>query len=393
MAVRAPRTHTRSKRALTSLLGTCALLLVLCMPAWSLVKSANADTSTALVGKVDSYALSAGVSIDVFVPHDYSPDERTYPVMFVFDPQRYMLAPIAYQTSLSWKDHAPQMLVVGINMPAKQRRQFLDKQADTLIEALTSEIAPLLAEHYATNGQKLLFGWEKAAGFAIELLADAPDFIDAYFLASSTYVTKARLKHLSKRLCKKHRKSFVYLTLSTSEDWAEQEHIGLLEVFERAPKSKLEWRFDVIKDGSHYSTPLVAINSGLNSYFRHYPPLRFHSVAAFNDFGGVTALQAHYARRAKQYAVPDEIHRQTIHYLFNQAVNENDYAQFVKLSDAFEGFLENYGYRPNFIQKYARFYAENGNSRSAVALIESGVARYPQAQQLKLALEALQPGG
>ncbi|MEW6991449.1 alpha/beta hydrolase [Colwelliaceae bacterium 6441] len=331
------------------------------------------------VGTVDSIKVGIQQAISIYLPDSYGTENNSFPVMYIIDGDKYFLNSIAYQKTLAWQSKSPEFIVVGINIDKKKRRDLLGKKSQEFIEIFQNQIIKYVDNNYRTNGKRMYFGWEMAGGFALDLFAQYPELIDAYFLASSTYFTKERIDRVESTLQdKKAISDFFYYTLGTVEAWSLDSHEMLSKVFTTANRANFKWELHISPSDDHYTTPLNTLNIGLASYFYDYAPIRFYSIKEFEIFGGINALKTHYKRRGESYQISTDIHSETKHYLLNQAINENDFYYFTKLVSEFDGFIESQNYSTGFILKIGQFYSDNKAIKEAVALYKSELIKNPE---------------
>lgn len=170
------------------------------------------------------------------------------------------------------------------------------------------------------------------------------------------------------------------------EAWSLESHKQFSEILAGDNKNNLMWRYKLLPEHDHYSTPLVTFNQGLGDYYQNYSPIRFYTLAEFEMFGGMEALSLHYQKRAKQYQVSPEIHHDTKHYLLNQAINEDNFEFFIAMTNVFEGFIERKGYSPGFLVKICSFYLANAQTDKAIDLYWLGLKKHSDSHQLNAEL-------
>jgi len=335
------------------------------------------------VGTIHSVALDSNQSISIYLPENYEIGKDKFPVMYIIDGDKYFLHSIAYQKTLTWKSKSPSFIVVGINIEKNRRRELLGKKSQKFIDIFQNKIINYVDKNYRTNNKRMYFGWEKAGGFALDLLSKRPKLIDAYFLASSTHFTKKRINSVKSQLQSKTAiAEFFYYTLGDVESWSLESHEKLSKVFTNTSKVGFEWKFDLSSSDDHYTTPLNTLNKGLTSYFNDYAPIRFYSIKEFEDFGGIYALKEHYQKRGEHYQISTNIHSETKHYLLNQAINEDNFSFFSMLVLEFDGFIEDQNYSTGFIMKIGQFYSDNEAIKEAIFLYKSELIKNPESQQV-----------
>jgi predicted alpha/beta superfamily hydrolase len=339
------------------------------------------------LGIVQTVKVDEHNTITIYLPDGYQQDKNNYPVIYVMDAQRYFLHAIAYQKTLVWQDKAPAFIVVGINTEDINRRELLDTKSSTFIATMQNDIVKYVDSHYRTNDLRMFFAWEMAGGFASELLATQPELFDAYFLASATFITESRLNLIKELFAKKPNVSgFLYCSLGAVESWSFESHQLLSNILNASATSAFKWKYNLSEHDDHYTTPLGTFNKGIAYYFQDYPPLRFYSLEEFKNFGGMKALKKHYENRGMHYQISTDIHKQTKHYLINQAINETNFVIFKELVHEFDDFIEKNNYRPAFLTKIGSFFVANGASDRAISLYKTGILENPDSDELNVEL-------
>jgi len=342
------------------------------------------------IGNIDSINFENSASVTVYLPDGYKGNNNKYPVMYVMDGERYFLNAIAYQKTLVWQEQSPDFIVVGINIEKKKRRELLGNKARDFINIFEHQIVSYVEKNYRTNDMNLYFGWELAGGFALDLFSMRPNLIDAYFLASSTRFTRERLDNVTQVLKSQNTvPEFLYYTLGEVESWAVRSHKMLAEILGDNTKENLKWKFNLSTDDNHYSSPLDTINKGLTQYFKGYSPIRFYSIKEFEDFGGLNALKTHYKNRGQHFNISTEIHDDTIHYLLNQSINDNEFEAFNMFVKEFDGFIAANNYSIGFIKKFGEFYVSNGEVQKAIDFYKSELPKNPGSEELQTAINRL----
>jgi len=342
------------------------------------------------IGNIHSVTFENSLSISIYLPDGYETNNNKYPVMYVIDGERYFLNSITYQKALTWQDNAPAFIVVGINTAKKERRELLGNKSLEFIDIFQNQIINYVEKNYRTKDMRMYFGWEMAGGFALDLFAKKPNLIHAYFLASSTHFTPERLDSVNKALQDKNTTSrFLYYTLGEVEAWSVKSHKTLEKILTNHTKKDFKWEFSLSEKDNHYTTPLDTFNQGLTQYFSGYSPIRFYTLAEFEVFGGLKALKEHYKKRGERFKVSNDVHDDTIHYLLNQSINENNFTQFKILVREFNGFIEEHNYSLGFISKIAKFYENNGAVKEAIYLYKSELLKAPESEKLQIELTRL----
>jgi len=334
-----------------------------------------------------SKTLNEHKKLQIYLPDSYDSSNKQYPVLYVFDSQRYFLHGITFQDTLVFQDKTPEAIVVGINTSGVEGQSFYTKKTTALTGFLQAELIPFINKTYRVSEERLFFGWERAAGYGLELIGKNPDLFSGYLLASPTLVFEERISAIEYQL-KQQRLTdkFISFNLGAVEFWSIDSANLLNELFlEHAPYNA-HWHFNILSKDDHYSTPLVTFNRGLQQYFSDYAPLRFYSIKEFNEYGGLSPLKQHYTQRGKRYGLPTEIHPDTKHYLLNQSLIENDIQSFQSLAREFAQHLKQYNYSERWINKFGRFYLKHGKHDLAYKLFSEAKTKFKQSALIECAI-------
>ena len=329
-----------------------------------------------------SEILQSDREIQLYLPDNYEASSNKYPVLYVLDGQRYFLNGITFQQNLTWQEITPEFIIVGIITDSQKRRTLFYDDSSLFIKFLETELIPKIHKDYRTLNQRIFFGWEMGAGLGVEILAEKPSLFTGFLLASPTHISSDRLEKLKIRLNIKPKKNqSIYASLGKVELWALQSMYELDSLFLQNKTEYISWKFSLLENENHYSTPLFTINEGLKSFFSDFGPLRFFSLNEFKNFGGLPALKKHYAKRGEKYQIDNEIHDDTKHYLFLQSVKENDFELFQELIKEFDGktFIANYYNQAHWFTRFSTFYLSNESYTDAIEILELGLSKFPQA--------------
>ncbi|CAM1371040.1 Predicted hydrolase of the alpha/beta superfamily [Tenacibaculum soleae] len=329
----------------------------------------------------NSKFLKAKQTIQIYVPPAYKiSKDRQFPVLYLLDGQEYFYYPIAYQNMLRFKDKSPAFIVVGINSDRKTRRQLYYKKSGDFMSFLEKELIPYIDSTYRTQKEKerLYFGWEMAGGLGLELCTKSPSLFSAYFIASPTHFSTKRLTALNTKLSKGLGSNpFFYITRANAKDDEFMEH-RLVELRTLLKKNKTtEWKFDLLEKDSHYSTPNKTIHNGLRQYFNDYDPLRFFSLKNYESFGGIAVINEYYKKRADRYQKPNEIHKETKHFLLLQALKDDNYKQFEIFATTFSKHLKTKLSNDFWVNRFARFYMKHQKVKKAIELYNIYLVKFP----------------
>ncbi|MEX0273402.1 MAG: alpha/beta hydrolase-fold protein [Flavobacteriaceae bacterium] len=330
--------------------------------------------------ELSSHILNEKREIYVYLPESYHLNsDKRYITLYIMDGQRYFLNAIAYQQSLSWQNKAPEFIVVGIKTDNQKRRELLYVDEQKFINFLKHDLVTYVDGHYRTSKQRFYFGWEMAAGIMPSILRMYPDLFQGYLLASPTHLTEPRLVKASEALNNKDTAYFGYATLADVEVWSVAPMRQLDSIFRSNKGANVMWKYDLVKNENHHSTPLRTINEGLNFYFKDYGPIRFYNLKEFEEFGGLRALYRFYHQRGRKYGILGDVHEDTKHFLFLEAWREDNVKQFKAFDGEFglHNFLSGRYNNPVLYSRYGSFYLAHGMYQQALQLFRKGLEGHP----------------
>lgn len=340
---------------------------------------------------VENFTLSSEVlkeeqQIKVYLPENYESTSQQYPVLYVLDGERYFLNGITYQKNLTFQDKSPYFIVVGImNNDNTKRKKYFHNQSDDYIKFIEKELVKYIDKNYRTLNERILFGWEMGAFLAIEIFNRHPSFFKSFILASPTHINTERINATSEMLKnKKELNNFFYMTLGLSETWALEHTNSWVNALEQNAPQKLSWKYEILEDENHYSTPLMAINKGLSLIFKDYEPKRFYSLEDFIEFGGIEAVSQYYKKRGQRYGIVTNIHDDTKHYLFLQSIIEDDFNWFEFFAKRFKlkEFMVDYYSNPLWFSRIANFYLKYDCVNKANEIYDIGLNKFKESAKL-----------
>ena len=256
---------------MTSIIRNIILILTVFISA----KSFSAPIVIAEGHTLDSSILKEDRQLQVYLPESYKQGDKHYPVLYVIDGQRYFLHAIAHQQTLLFQEKTPELIVIGLTTDSRKRRQWLYPKRQDFMAFLSDELVPWVDKNYRTSSEKLYFGWEMAAGLVPDLIVQKPTLFQAFFMASPTHINKQRIDDLTNYLRKPTSEHLIYASLGTVETWATGGMKALEQAVTSAPKHSITWKYDLLEDQDHYTTPLITIDNGLLEYFKDYGPSSF----------------------------------------------------------------------------------------------------------------------
>lgn len=142
------------------------LILILFSLFQSMAYSAHShgvDVTNSTAYSFTSQLLSKDMTIEVYLPENYSDKSEKYPVLYVLDGQWHVNSAIAIQKALRVPDDLPEMIVVGIKSSEPIRRTWFGAQSRTFHQVMADEVIPFVDSKWRTNNNRIVFGWEAGA--------------------------------------------------------------------------------------------------------------------------------------------------------------------------------------------------------------------------------------
>lgn len=328
---------------------------------------------------ISATALGQDRDIKVYLPASADPT-RSYPVLYVLDGQQYFYNGVAYEKSFTHFDRAPEFMVVGIeNYHPDRLKNLNDTKFADFIE---QELIPFIESNYPAGDDRLIFGWQSAGIFVTHLLLNRPHLFNAYFAASGV-TSSLDAKPLDALLEGKKLKQqkYVYFTMGAGETWFEKRVQAFSEFLGEKAGPNLKWEYELLEEDDHWSTPYRTIYRGLLNYYHDFEPLRFKSLAAVEEQGGLKHLEAHYAARGERYGVSKDIHRRTVFHLLRVAMSADNYTFFDDVmnrygSNQFSDWYK-WDHWNRFLHRYGRFYLKHNQPDKALAVFQKTRDKFP----------------
>jgi len=350
------------------------------------------NTGEILQLQVDSKYLDTERTLEVYLPPGYKEEQqKRYPVMYILDGQNYFLHPVAYQRMLHFKDKCPEFIVVGIDTDRKERREHLDGDSRLFANFLKEELIPKIYRDFRTLGPKerIYFGWELGASLGIQILGNNRELFSAFFLASPSHFTPARLEVLGNTIHMDGIQApFLYLTIAQEENHLEDAIHQIDLVYRSMGNNKPLFKTDIFPSEDHYSTPLKTINNGLKAYFSDYNTLRFHTLEAYDSFGDLKAIKAYYHQRGKRYGIPGEVHRTTQHFLLFNGMIEDNFERFEGYAEEFDAYLKN-PILEIWPIRFGGYFAEKNEMEKTLDILHAGLIKFPKSSRIPYQLGKL----
>lgn len=216
-----------------------------------------------------------------------------------------------------------------------------------------------------------------------QVLQNRPHLFNAYFAASGVSNQKGT-ESWEKFVAADHstRPKYLFFTLGAGEDWLTARIDAFSKVLTEKAGDGLRWEYELLEEDDHWSTPYRTIYRGLLKYYEDFRPIRFKSLEEFEEKGGLTYLNEHFAKRGDKYNVSKKVHRRTVFSLLSRAMSENNYP-------AFENFMNRFGesqlgdwykwdHWQRFLHRYGQFYLKHNQVDKALALFKVTREKFPE---------------
>lgn len=244
---------------------------------------ANTIFSQRVNETIQSEKLQETRAFTISLPSNYEFDvDKKYPVLVLLDGE-YLLNP--FEGTLKYGnywDDLPEMIIVAINQNYGETR-FNDSEYDytglpsekgaAFFEFIGFELLPFVEKKYRTQPFRIIAGHDTTAGFLnFYLYKDDPIF-NAY-ISLAPELAPAMEKRIAERLSLITKPLFYYQAIGSGDINEINNNAKILHGNINAiPNKKFKYRFDEIKDASHYSVVPQAIPQAIYFIFNGFQPI------------------------------------------------------------------------------------------------------------------------
>ena len=258
--------------------------------------SKNNYTSTKKIQPTTKYTelktlISAEVGdtfyIYIRVPKNYSSSNNTYPVLYLLDADISFNMATSIIRYMQYGSYLPDLIIVGIGygtMMSDEEKNFRERdysishidqlpisgKGENFLKFIKNELVLFVEKEYRVNSDKILSGFSLGGLFTIYTLLNEPQLFESY-IAGSPYLSKdidLIIEMLEGANFQEKKKLFISL--------GEQENIEeyfapvgkLMESLKN--KSNIQTKFEIFKNGTHFTTPPEALVYGLKFVFNEY---------------------------------------------------------------------------------------------------------------------------
>jgi len=298
------------------------------------------------------------------------------PVLYVLDGGAHFLYTTGIVNYLSGQRIIPPMLVVAIKN-INRNKDFTPIAVDAIPESggaekfhafIEKELIPFIEKKYYTSDYRVLIGHSLGGTFATYSLLMNPNVFDSY-ISISPYLQCA--DNLLVKKTNEHLKSvyesnkFLYMTLGDEPDYipTHQKFLGILK--EKSPKN-LDYKYVVMDEENHGTTPLLSIYHGLENIFGDW------KLPKEAYLKGLPFIDKYYAQLSDKYGMDIALDENTINLLGYTFMQKKEYEL------AIETLSENTERYP----KSANVYDSLGDAYKAVGKLDKAKDNYMKAVKL-----------
>ncbi|WP_286235833.1 alpha/beta hydrolase [Thalassotalea sediminis] len=255
----------------------------------------SSTTSANSIGKIKTSPLVIGESIEfyskilnekrrlnVYLPAIYNENNtQDYPVIYLLDGAKsedfIHIAGLVQFGSFSWINLIPESIVVGI-ANVDRKRDFTAKSENPLdikefpshggakpfIEAIASEIQPLIESQYRTNNIKTLIGQSLGGLLATDILINQPTLFNHYLIVSPSlwWNDGALLNSIDKPTIE----GKVFIAVGKEGEIMERDAYALFKKLSAKKANNVHYQF--FENQNHGDTLHLAVYQGFEALFK-----------------------------------------------------------------------------------------------------------------------------
>jgi len=228
--------------------------------------------------------------VSISLPSSYEKNQtKNYPLLILLDGD-YLINPFASALNYgSYWDELPEAIIVGINQGKNDQRNLdcgvdqvtgmPNKKSAAFFDFISLELIPNIQKQYRTTNFKIIAGHDVTAAFLNFFLYQDKPLFNAYISLSPELPVNMEEK-LPEILASSKLPVYYYLSDAEGDDPEMKERIKNLDSGLSSIKNPdVNYKFDYIKDASHYSLVLNSIPSALYQIFTVTQPI---SVQEYN---------------------------------------------------------------------------------------------------------------
>ena len=197
------------------------------------------------------------------------------------------------------------------------------------------------------------------------------------YIAASPFPLEGKINQIDSLLASSQLESMLYINVEQEVGVVSEgaEKVRDLLLKNEAPDSL--WKYQVLENEEHRSTPYVTLYHGLRNYYDYYPEIHFNNLDEFHKRGGLAYIYNYYQVRAEEYGFTSTPTPWTMFSATRTAIRANNYNQFDSLVKEFEssGYLTEIRLSRAF--SVADYYLKNQNHEKAIEIYKALLAKNP----------------
>lgn len=222
--------------------------------------------------------------IYIRVPKNYSLSNNTYPVLYLLDGDISFNMATSIIRYMQYGSYLPDLIIVGIGygtMMSDEEKNFRERdysishidqlpisgKGENFLKFIKNELIPFVEKEYRINSDRILSGFSLGGLFTIYTLLNEPKLFKSY-IAGSPYLYKdINLLIEMEEIINFQEKKKLFISLGEQET-IEEYFSPVGKLMERLNnKSNIQTKFEIFKNGTHFTTPPEALVYGLKFIF------------------------------------------------------------------------------------------------------------------------------
>lgn len=285
--------------------------------------------------------------ITIGLPKSYeeNPDKR-YPVLYLLDGD-YLFDPFSGAASYgAYWDDLPEMIIIGIHQN-KNGERYDDCTIDVnnglpfekganFFEFIGAELVPYIEKKYRTTAFRIIAGHDTTASFINFYLYKEKPLFKAYICLSPELAPKMEVR-VPEKFAKIQEPFFYYLSVADGDIKKIKEPIEKLDAnIKIANNPKVNYRYDVFKNATHYTEVLNSIPNALYQIFEAYRPINsaeFKEKIAVLETGYADYLENKYAIMSAVMGVQIPVRMSDFTVIENLILKKKAYDELGKMAE------------------------------------------------------------
>nr|WP_297784898.1 alpha/beta hydrolase-fold protein [uncultured Allomuricauda sp.] len=328
-----------------------------------------------------SKILNEERGVQIYLPPSYQDSDKTYPVVYVLDGQRFFLHVVSLGQSFQQFQLTPEFIIVGINNSYPDRFRNFGEGKENFKGFLEDELMPYVNENFRTKGENLLFGWEYGGSFVFHMMMEEPTLFNAYLVASPFPIFDA----IDDLDTSTNMETQLYFAVSPDEYDVRHSTEKLNGKLTSNPIDGLDWKYFEFELEEHRSTGYPTLYHGLRDYFKYYQEFETNNLKKFINAGGMAYALNHAQERAMRYGFEPDLSLWSRFTIVRSAMRADDFYHFETLLNSMHKDIfirELIAQRDYAVSQIATFYEKNNRFQEAIELYDLLLKKYPDSESL-----------